>query len=231
MNRIAPWAVAILITANAPTFALAQQAAPRKTRISIALLARVASTATKLEELKQVCTALDDITRVESEKIATVVDRGFRAKGQLVAGTSKVDVVVEQTVSFWRGSVTQQLTMPCTATLAIDLDKLLANATYDPITKTIEVYLPPLAIIAVESHTSKYAADPAFSGGCWEWYDSGTARELELNLLKSDWAVLAREKVDPNAGQLRESARKATTQFLKGLLEPINPNLNIVVNS
>jgi hypothetical protein len=147
-----------------------------------------------------------------------------------VSGTTSVDVVVEQTTSFWRGSVKQQLTMPCTATLAVDLNVLLANATFNPITKTIEVYLPPSSIVAVETNPSKSSTDPEYRGGCVKWYDSGKARDLEATLLKSDWGAIAREKVDPNAHHLREVAKNETTRFLRGLLEPINPNLKIVVN-
>jgi hypothetical protein len=53
---------------------------------------------------------------------------------------------------------------------------------------------------------------------------------MEINLLKSDWGTLARERIDPNAEHLRAVAKNETTRFLEGLLVPINPGLKIVVN-
>ena len=248
MKRIVKWAAAVLILVTAASFATAQPANergpvgaghvhhPRQDDSALAIsgyiniFGKATSKIPLIDWLKWGADQADAATKADSKIIAQAVERGFREKGQLVSGTARVDVVVDQTTSYWRGSVKQQLTMPCTATLAIDLDKVLANATFNPATKTIDVYLPALSIIAVESHTSKYTTAAEFSGGCWKWYDTDKATALEVRLLKSDWGALAREKVDPNAYHFREVAKNEATRFLKGLLEPINPDLKIVVN-
>lgn len=69
-----------------------------------------------------------------------------------------------------------------------------------------------------------------YGGGCWAWYDSGTATALELNLLKSDWCMLIRGKIDPNSTPIREAAKNETTRILSGLLEPVNSKLKVVVH-
>jgi hypothetical protein len=227
MNRIVKWTAAILILVTATSFATAQTSAIKAAE---KIASKVAKKIPLTEWAKWTADQADEATRKDSEVIAKTVDRGFREKAQLVSGTTSVEVVVEQTTSYWRGSVKQQLTMPCTATLAIDLDKLLASATFDPVKKTIEVYLPPLSIIAVESHNSKYTADVTYSGGCWKWYDSGTSTALEVSLLKSDWGELARKEIDLNADHLRKATVNETTRFLERLIAPINPGLKIVVN-
>jgi hypothetical protein len=233
MNRIVKWFAAVLILAIATNFAPAQtvKSAKKANKIPLmTILGKAASKISRAEDMKWLADTLDEATMKESTVVAKAIERGFSEKARLVTGTVSVDVSVEGTTSYWRGSVTQQVIMPCTATLAVDLDKLLAKATFDPATKTIEFELPPLSIVAVESHNSKYTADPTYSGGCWEWWDSGRATSLEVSLLKSDWAALAREKINPNSDHLRKAGANETTRFLKGLLEPTNPGLKIVVN-
>ena len=191
MKRFMQWAAALLILATATSFASAKTTSTKVAeKIGIKVGENVAIKVAKMIPLidwaKWAADQADAATRRDSKSIARAIERGFKEKAQLVSGTTSIDLSVEKETSYWRGCVTQHLTMPCTATLAIDLDKLLANAKYNPVTKTIEVYLPPLSIISVESHNSKYTTEATYSGGCWEWYDSGRATTLEVSLLKSD---------------------------------------------
>ncbi len=244
MNRITKFVAVVVLSISTASFASAQPASsPKEAKNVKTVLSKVRDAKIPLKTLislgkklsgaadaKMIFDLADDASRTESAMLAKTIERGFKEKGQLVSGTTSVDVVVDVTASYWRGSVRQQLTMPCTATLAFELDSLLANASYNPATKTIEVYLPQLSIIAVESHNSKYTTEPEYFGGCWEWYDSGKATELEVKLLKSDWGALARERIDPNAQHLRAVASNEASRFLRQLLGPINPSIKIVVN-
>jgi hypothetical protein len=112
----------------------------------------------------------------------------------------------------------------------LELDQLLQNSSFNPATKTIEVYLPPLSIIAVESHAVRLQSNTEYSGwGRYAWSDSGAAKELELSLLRTDWAAETRAKVNPNADHLRKGAANEAARFLKTLIDPIRPGLSIEV--
>ena len=229
MKRFMKCFAAVLVFAASSSVAT-HQAAAQQIPGYVKIVGKTANKIPMAQWGKAAIDFADEATRKDLAVISRVVERGFREKTQLVVAAERVDVVAEQTTSYWRGSVTQRVTMPCTATLALEVNQLLANATFNPATKTIEVYLPSLSIVAVEAHNSKYTAEAEYGGKCWEWYDSGTATRLELELLKSDWATLVRGQIDPNAHHLRQIAGNEATRILSGLLEPINPGLKIVVN-
>ena len=213
--------VAILVLAVGPSVATAQPAAA-KALVSLNVAKKVAQKMPLAEWFKWMTDLADEATKKDSAIVAKVLEKGFREKARICRGcTETVDVVVEQTTSFWRGSVSQRLTMPCTATVAIELDQLLGNATMNPETKTIEITLPPLSIIAVESQNAKSTAAPEYSGGCWAWYDSGTAANLELGLLKSDWSTLARGRWIQTPTIFVRQSPEQVTQFLQGLLRTL----------
>lgn len=121
----------------------------------------------------------DEATKKSSKGFGRIVERGFAKKAEFIFATKDIDVPVDETTSYWRGSVKQSLIMPCPATLTLDFHAVLKNSWVNPETKTIEVYLPPLKIFNVESYPDKSRTNPEYSGQCWEFFDAGEAARLE----------------------------------------------------
>ena len=223
MHRTLSLFLAVLLVGNCASMVTAQPTLDKKA-------AKAAKTLIPLLEwgdwlLKEA----DELSKEEKEMLKRLNDRGFRGKAQVVAGILDIDVVVEQTTSYWRGSVSQELTMPCTATLAVDVATLRKNTFFNPATKTIEIYIPPLSVIAVEAHTSRYTTSTAYEGGCWRWYDHATADRMEVSLLKSDWSAIAHTKVDPSQDRFRKAAKNGIIELLGAVTHHDKSGLKIVV--
>jgi hypothetical protein len=215
------------------SIAVAQPANAGKTAPApvIKSLGKVVQNVVKKIPLSDVHEIAKWLTKEEGDKIKRVVERGFKEKSQFVTGTVSFTVSVHETETYYfgAGTIKHEVTMPCTGTVAVDLDRLLSKANFNPATKTIEIYLPPLKMISVENHSSKMESETTYGGACTSLFDSGAARELEIGLLKTDWAAAARDKQDPNSDHLRKSAAFEIRRVLLNLLEQADPTIKIEV--
>jgi hypothetical protein len=175
--------------------------------------------------------ALDEVTRRDYAAVSKVVELGFEGRTKIVTGTIKTQVQADQPQGCFRGDIRVRIQVPAEATVALDLDSLWDNMYFNPSTKTIEVSLPPLKIIAVEAQLHKATVFAEYSGWCrFAFWDYGAANELERTLLKTtDWSQRVRDEVNPNADHLRAAAAHEVRTLLRRIVEPTNPGIKIEV--
>lgn len=200
-------------------------------RAGKAILPKVAKVVPYADAIIEGIKAIEAATANRSKIMIDVATKSIDPSRKIVVTEEVIDVDRYHKI-YWDyyGSVNVSIVVPCKVHYGIELTSVNFKAMrWNEKAKVLFVPMPKVEILSVEPQLDQMSREISYTGFCNSFWHGELARDMEVELLKTNYRQRVNERSIPNAYEIIQKSRESLQQHMEGTLKLAIPGVQVVV--